>query len=104
MINFKRFISIALCLVILTSFAACSKDNGGESTTETTAPQTTESTTEGKVLKEGDLLGTLYMDCNADDYQGLVGKIEHIETGMEPNFDSEYFRFVSPEEGVKIRL
>lgn len=104
MINFKRFISLALCLVMLTSFAACSKDNGGESTTETTAPQTTESTTEGKVLGEGDLLGTLYMDCNSNDYQELTGKIEHIKTGMEPRFDSEYFRFVSPEEGVKIRL
>lgn len=104
MIKFKRLVSLVLCLVMLMSFAACSKDNGGESTTETTAPQTTEPTKAGKVLGEGDLLGTLYMDCNSDDYQGLVGKIEHIKTGMEPKFDSEYFRFVSPEEGVKIRL
>lgn len=103
MVKFKRLISFALCLVMLMSFAACGDDNGSETTT-TTAPQSTEPTTAGKVLKAGDLLGTLYMDCNSDDYQGLTGKIEHIKTGMEPKFDSEYFRFVSPEEGVKIRL
>lgn len=103
MVKIKRLISLALCIVMLMSFAACGDDNDGETTT-TTTPQTTEPTTAGKVLKAGDLLGTLYMDCNSDDYQGLTGKIEHIKTGMEPKFDSEYFRFVSPEEGVKIRL
>lgn len=104
MVKIKRLISLALCLVMLMSFAACTGDSGGEETTTTTAPQTTEPTTAGKVLKAGDLLGTLYMDCNSNDYQGLVGKIEHIKTGMEPKFDSEYFRFVSPEEDVKVRL
>ena len=100
MVKFKRLISFALCLVMLMSFAACGDDNGGETTT-TTAPQSTEPTTAGKVLKAGDLLGTLYMDCNSDDYQGLTGKREHIKTGMEPKFDSEYFRFVSLKRALR---
>ena len=104
MVKIKRLVSLALCLVMLMSFAACGDDNGGETTTTTTAPQTTEPTPSGKVLKAGDLLGTLYMDCNSNDYQGLTGKIEHMQTGMNPNLDSEYFRFVSPEDGVKVRL
>lgn len=103
--RFKKLTSLLMCLALIISFAACGGKDNGETTTTTTAPQTTESTTTAdKVLKEGDLLGTLYMDCNSDDYQGVIGKIEHIRTGMEPEFDSEYFRVVSPEEGVKVRL
>lgn len=99
----KKVASLLMCLVLILSFAACGGNDEGDTTT-TTAPQSTEPTTSGKVFKAGDLLGVLYMDCNSDDYQGVTGKIEHIKTGMEPEYDSEYFRFVSPEEGIKVRL
>ena len=109
----KKITAVLLALIMLLSFAAC----GGKDKVETTtnAPsQTEEANTKSNSLannkgnnKEddgGDLLMTLYMDCDSIDYQELTGKIEHISTGYEPQTTAEYFRFVSPKNGVTVRL
>ena len=81
---FKKVVALILCLAFLLSFTACGDKNGGET------PSTTEPTTENKrndkdvVNKEDDddLLITLYPEDESDEYQGLVGKLEHIETNI----------------------
>ena len=111
--NIKKFISVLSCLLIVLSFAACGGKDNGETTTDTPS-QTEEATAKDKSHannkadnKEddgGDLLITLYMDCDSLDYQELTGKIEHISTGYEPRSTAEYFRFVSPKDGVTVRV
>ncbi len=104
----KKITAVLLALIMLLSFAAC----GGKDEVETTtAPsQTEEANTKGNSLannKEddsGDLLMTLYMDCDSDDYHSLTGKIESINTGIDPQTSAGCFRFVSPKNGVKVRL
>ena len=109
----KKITAVLLALIMLLSFAACGDKGDGETTTE--APlQTEEAYTKGnssandkgnnKEDDSGDLLITLYNDCDSLDYQELTGKIEHISTGYEPRYASEYFRFVSPKNGVTVRV
>jgi len=111
--NIKKFISVLSCLLIVLSFAACGGKDNGETITDTPS-QTEEATAKDKNHannkadnKEddgGDLLITLYMDCDSLDYQELTGKTEHISTGYEPRSTAEYFRFVSPKDGVTVRV
>ncbi|MBR5561749.1 MAG: hypothetical protein IKW12_01225 [Clostridia bacterium] len=109
----KKLTAVLLALIMLLSFAAC----GGKDKVETTtnAPsQTEEANTksnssannkgENKEDDSGDLLMTLYMDCDSDDYQSLTGKIESINTGIDPQTSAGCFRFVSPKNGVTVRL
>ncbi len=104
----KKITAVLLALIMLLSFAAC----GGKDEVETTtAPsQTEEANTKGnssandKEDDSGDLLMTLYMDCDSDDYQSLTGKIESINTGIDPQTSAGCFRFVSPKNGVTVRL
>lgn len=108
----KKITAVLLALIMLLSFAAC----GGKDEVETTtAPsQTEEANTKGnssandkggnKEDDSGDLLMTLYMDCDSDDYQSLTGKIESINTGIDPQTSAGCFRFVSPKNGVKVKL
>jgi predicted small lipoprotein YifL len=108
----KKITAVLLALIMLISFAAC----GGKDEVETTtAPsQTEEANTKGnssandkggnKEDDSGDLLMTLYMDCDSDDYQSLTGKIESINTGIDPQTSAGCFRFVSPKNGVTVRL
>lgn len=111
--NIKKFISVLSCLLIVLSFAACSGKDNGETITDTPS-QTEEATAKDKSHannkadnKEddgGDLLITLYIDSASEDYQSLKGKIESINTYMEPKTSADCFRFVSPKNGVKVRL
>ena len=98
----KKITAVLLALIMLLSFVAC----GGKDKVETTtAPsQTEEANTKGNKDNGGDLLMTLYMDCDSDDYQSLTGKIESINTGIDPQTSAGCFRFVSPKNGVKVRL
>lgn len=108
----KKITAVLLALIMLLSFAAC----GGKDEVETTTvpSQTEEANTKGNTSandkggnKEndgGDLLMTLYIDCDSDDYQSLTGKIESINTGIDPQTSAGCFRFISPKNGVKVRL
>lgn len=109
----KKIIAVLLAMIMLLSFAACGGKDNGETTTK--APlQTEEANTKGnssandkgnnKEDDSGDLLITLYNDSDSLDYQELTGKIEHISTGYEPRSTAEYFRFVSPKNGVTVRV
>ncbi len=112
----KRITAVLLALIMLISFAACEgKDNGETTTKAPSAQQTEEAATKGnssandKGGKEtaddsGDLLITLYMDCDSEDYQSLTGKIGSINTGIDPKTSAGCFRFVSPKNGVAVRL
>ena len=109
----KRITAVLLALIMLLSFAACGGKDKVETTTDAPS-QTEEANTKGNSLandkggnKEddsGDLLMTLYMDCDSDDYQSLMGKIESINTGIDPQTSAGCFRFISPKNGVKVRL
>lgn len=82
----KKITAVLLAFIMLLSFAACG-DKGGN-----------------KEDDSGYLLMTLYMDCDSEDYQSLTGKIESINTGIDPQTSAGCFRFVSPKNGVKVRL
>ena len=104
----KKITAVLLAVIMLISFAACGGKNKVETTT---APsQTEEANTKSDSLANnkgddsGDLLMTLYMNCDSDDYQSLTGKIESINTGIDPQTSAGCFRFVSPKNGVKVRL
>ena len=109
----KKITAVLLALIMLLSFAACGGKGDGETTTEAPS-QTEEANTKGngsandkggnKEDDGGDLLMTLYMDCDSDDYQSLTGKIESINTGIDPQTSAGCFRFVSPKNGVAVRL
>ena len=108
----KKITAVLLALIMLLLFAAC----GGKDEVETTtAPSQTEvANTKGNSSANdkgdneeddsGDLLMTLYMDCDSDDYRSLTGKIESINTGIDPQTSAGCFRFVSPKNGVAVRL
>ena len=111
----KKITAVLLALIMLLSFAACGGKGDGETTTEApSVQQTEEANTKGnssandkggnKEDDSGDLLMTLYMDCDSEDYQSLTGKIESINTGIDPQTSAGCFRFVSPKNGVKVRL
>ena len=111
----KKITAVLLALIMLLSFAACGGKGDGETTTEApSVQQTEEANTKGngsandkggnKEDDSGDLLMTLYMDCDSDDYQSLTGKIESINTGIDPQTSAGCFRFVSPKNGVAVRL
>ncbi len=109
----KKITAVLLALIMLLSFAGCGGKNDGETTTDAPS-QTEEANTKGngsandkggnKEDDGGDLLITLYMDCDSEDYQSLTGKIESINTGIDPQTSAGCFRFVSPKNGVKVRL
>ena len=104
----KKITAVLLALIMLLSFAACSGKDKVETTTDAPS-QTEEANTKGnkgdnKEDDGGDLLMTLYMDCDSEDYQSLTGKIESINTGIDPQNSAGCFRFVSPKNGVKVRL
>lgn len=109
----KKITAVLLALIMLLSFAACGDKNDGETTTEAPS-QTEEANTKGngsandkggnKEDDSGDLLMTLYIDSASEDYQSLTGKIESINTGIDPQTSAGCFRFVSPKSGVKVRL
>ena len=111
----KKITAVLLALIMLLSFAACGDKNDGETTTEApSVQQTEEANTKGngsandkggnKEDDSGDLLMTLYIDSASEDYQSLTGKIESINTGIDPQTSAGCFRFVSPKSGVKVRL
>lgn len=109
----KKITAVLLALIMLLSFAACGGKGDGETTTD--APSQTE---EAKTKDNGsandkdgnkeadgdDLLMTLYIDSASEDYQSLKGKIETINTGIDPQTSAGCFRFISPKNGVKVRL
>lgn len=111
----KKITAVLLALIMLLSFAACGGKGDGETTTEApSVQQTEEANTKGngsandkggsKEDDSGDLLMTLYIDSASEDYQSLTGKIESINTGIDPQTSAGCFRFVSPKNGVKVRL
>lgn len=109
----KKITAVLLALIMLLTFAACGGKGDGETTTN--APSQTE---EAKTKDNGsandkdgnkeadgdDLLMTLYIDSASEDYQSLKGKIETINTGIDPQTSAGCFRFISPKNGVKVRL
>lgn len=111
----KKITAVLLALIMLLSFAACGGKGDGETTTEApSVQQTEEANTKGngsandkggnKEDDGGDLLMTLYIDSASEDYQSLTGKIESINTGIDPQTSAGCFRFVSPKSGVTVRL
>lgn len=106
----KSLVSLVLCFILVLSFAACgSKDNEEKTTTTTTT--TTTATTEQQApakpankLSEGELMLTLYADRSSADYKSVKSKPKRIETGINPEADAGYFKFVSPVDGVKVKL
>ncbi|MBQ9850896.1 MAG: hypothetical protein IJO36_09375 [Clostridia bacterium] len=111
----KKITAVLLALIMLLSFAACGGKDDGETTTEApSVQQTEEANTKGngsandkggnKEDDSGDLLMTLYIDSASEDYQSLTGKIESINTGIDPQTSAGCFRFVSPKSGVTVRL
>ena len=111
----KKITAVLLALIMLLSFAACGGKGDGETTTEApSVQQTEEANTKGngsandkggnKEDDSGDLLMTLYIDSASEDYQSLTGKIESINTGIDPQTSASCFRFVSLKNGVKVRL
>ena len=104
----KKITAVLLALIMLFSFAACGGKDELETTTDAPS-QTEEANTKGnkgdnKEDDGGDLLMTLYIDSDSDDYQSLTGKIESINTGIDPQTSAGCFRFVSPKNGVKVIL
>ncbi len=110
----KKITAVLLALIMLLSFAACGGKGDGETTTE--APlvqQTEEANTKGngsandkggnKEDDSGNLLITLY-NSDSDEYHALKGKIETFDTGIDSEYGMTGFRFVSPKNGVKVRL
>ena len=111
----KKITAVLLALIMLLSFAACGGKGDGETTTEApSVQQTEEANTKGngsandkggnKEDDSGDLLMTLYIDSASEDYQSLTGKIESINTGIDPQTSAGCFRFISPKNGVAVRL
>ena len=101
----KRTFLVVLCLVLMLSFAACGGKDDGETTTENvqTTEKANDKTPANKKDDSGNLLITLY-NADSDEYHGLQGKIETIDTGIEAEYGMTGFRFVSPENGVRVRL
>ena len=107
--KFKKILSVMLCLMLALSLAACGGKDNGETTTEVL--QTTEKANDKKPANNkgedkengGNLLITLY-NAESDEYHGLQGKIETIDTGIDGEYGMTGFRFVSPQNGVKVRL
>ncbi|MBR6785223.1 MAG: hypothetical protein IKM25_03130 [Clostridia bacterium] len=108
----KKITAVLLALIMLLSFAACSGKDKVETTTDAPS-QTEEANTKGNGFandkgdnKEddgGNLLITLY-NADSDEYHALKGKIESIDTGIGSEYGMTGFRFVSPKNGVKVRL
>ena len=101
----KRTFLVVLCLVLMLSFAACGGKDDGETTTENvqTTEKANDKTPANKKDDSGNLLITLY-NADSDEYHGLQGKIETIDTGIEAEYGMTGFRFVSPKNGVRVRL
>lgn len=110
----KKITAALLVLIMLLSFAACSGKGDGETTTEapsvqqtdeaqTRLPQTANDKGGNKEDDSGNLLITLY-NADSDEYHALKGKIETVDTGIESEYGMTGFRFVSPKNGVKVRL
>ena len=111
----KKITAVLLALIMLLSFAACGDKGDGETTTEATSVQQTEeantkstqtANNKGDGNKEDDsanLLITLY-NADSDEYHALKGKIETFDTGIDSEYGMTGFRFVSPKNGVKVRL
>ncbi|MBQ4631145.1 MAG: hypothetical protein IJB70_09205 [Clostridia bacterium] len=110
MSKIKGILSVILCLTLMLSFAACTGKDNGETTETQSVSQTDELTTKSHRpanKKEdddsGNLLITLY-NADSDEYHALKGKIETIDTGIDGEYGMTGFRFVSPKNGVKVRL
>lgn len=112
----KKLLSVAMCLLLLISFASCGNDETIETTTLSPVLQSTEKEediipanqkddiTEVTAEDEsGNLLITLY-NADSDEYHALQGIIESINTGIESDYGMNGFRFVSPNSNVKVRL
>ena len=111
----KKITAVLLALIMLLSFAACGDKGDGETTTEapsvqqteeanTKSPQTANNKGDGnKEDDSGNLLITLY-NADSDEYHALKGKIETFDTGIDSEYGMTGFRFVSPKNGVKVRL
>lgn len=110
----KKITAVLLALIMLLSFAACGGKGDGETTTEApSVQQTEEANTKGngsandkggnKEDDSGNLLITLY-NADSDEYHALKGKIETFDTGIDIEYGMTGFRFVSPKNGVKVRL
>lgn len=111
----KKILSFMLCALLMLSFAACGSKGDVETTTEApSVQQTEEANTKGngsannkgdgnKEDDSGNLLITLY-NADSDEYHALKGKIETIDTGIDSEYGMTGFRFISPKNGVKVRL
>ena len=110
----EKITAVLLALIMLLSFAACGGKGDGETTTEApSVQQTEEANTKGngsandkggnKEDGSGNLLITLY-NADSDEYHALKGKIETFDTGIDSEYGMTGFRFVSPKNGVKVRL
>ena len=110
----KKITAVLLAFIMLLSFAACGDKGDGETTTEApSVQQTEEANTKGNISandkggnKEddsGNLLITLY-NADSDEYHALKGKIETFDTGIDSEYGMTGFRFVSPKNGVDVRL
>ncbi|MBQ2903176.1 MAG: hypothetical protein IJE48_02150 [Clostridia bacterium] len=111
----KKITAVLLALIMLLSFAACGGKGNGETTTEapsvqqteeaqTKSPQTANNKGDGnKEDDSGNLLITLY-NADSDEYHALKGKIETFDTGIDSEYGMTGFRFVSPKNGVDVRL
>ena len=109
----KKLTAVILAMIMMLTFAACGGKDKAETTTEAPS-QTEESKTKdngsandkggNKEDDGGDLLMTLYIDSASEDYQSLKGKIKTINTGIDPQTSAGCFRFISPKNGVKVRL
>lgn len=107
----KKALILLLCLSMVLSFAACGGNNKPEETTASDSTQLDETsqTAEKKPSgnKEEDNSGNLFItlyNADSDEYHGLKGKIETIDTGIDGEYGMTGFRFVSPKNGVKVRL
>ena len=111
----RKITAVLLALIMLLSFAACTGKDNGETTepsasqtdeAQTKLPQTANNKGDGNKKENddsGNLLITLY-NADSDEYHGLKGKIETINTGIDFDYGMTGFRFVSPKNGVKVRL
>lgn len=109
----KKTTAVLIALVMLLSFAACGGKDKAETTAtapsqteeaQTKSPQTANDKGNGKKEDDsGNLLITLY-NADSDEYHALKGKIETIDTGIDGEYGMTAFRFVSPKNGVKVRL